>query len=381
MAEAAANAALQRQQQLRNEANKLAMKIPFFSGVKKDDSLQIKEFIKRFESATASMNLVDDAEKCKMFANYLRGPATMMFENMKALGDDVEDWDFVKDTFLEHYHGKATEQEFACQITKLTQKKDEPVGAFGHRCINAFLEHVTLEFPAVDRLPADANALAAASKAKLLKELKVDVVRQLARTFFITGVKDNIKVNLQNKNPKTMTEAMKEASLLEIVQEEKVEFKSKIAALAELEDDELAEEGLEEQTISAINNWRARNGKQPFKPINRNGNGFRQNGGHGNGHGNGYGNGNGNGNGNGQANGNNFNKCRYCKKPGHMQLQCKFRIAKGAPCVDSKGNKLRYQPKVNGVEVDDEAQPGNVEHMGSSLKTGPIESSPITLNF
>jgi hypothetical protein len=39
------DAAAQRNQQLKNEANKMAMKIPFFHGNDKEDALDIKEFI------------------------------------------------------------------------------------------------------------------------------------------------------------------------------------------------------------------------------------------------------------------------------------------------------------------------------------------------
>jgi hypothetical protein len=55
-----ANAAAQRHQQLKNEANKMAMKIPFFHGDDKEDALDIKEMIRRFENSANAMGLADN---------------------------------------------------------------------------------------------------------------------------------------------------------------------------------------------------------------------------------------------------------------------------------------------------------------------------------
>jgi hypothetical protein len=51
------NAAAQRHQQLKNEANKMAMKIPFFHGDEKEDLLDIKEMIQRFENSADAKGL------------------------------------------------------------------------------------------------------------------------------------------------------------------------------------------------------------------------------------------------------------------------------------------------------------------------------------
>jgi hypothetical protein len=77
------DAAAQRHQQLKNEANKMAMKIPFFHGDNKEDALDIKEMIRRFENSADAMGLADNAEKCNMFGNYLRGPAAILWEGME----------------------------------------------------------------------------------------------------------------------------------------------------------------------------------------------------------------------------------------------------------------------------------------------------------
>jgi hypothetical protein len=78
-----ADTAAQRHQQLKNEANKMAMKIPFFHGDNKEDWLEIKEMIQRFKNSADAMGLADNAKKCNIFGNYLRGPAAVLWECME----------------------------------------------------------------------------------------------------------------------------------------------------------------------------------------------------------------------------------------------------------------------------------------------------------
>jgi hypothetical protein len=72
-------AALNQQQQLKNEATKMAMRVPLFYGNKKEDTMNIKDFIARFESACNAMGLAVDAEKCNLFGSYLRGNTMAMW--------------------------------------------------------------------------------------------------------------------------------------------------------------------------------------------------------------------------------------------------------------------------------------------------------------
>ena len=88
--------AAQRHQQLRNEANKTAMKIMFFHADVKEDLLDIKEMICRFENSAEAMGLANNAEKCNMFSNYLRGPAAVIWENMDNYLENRMNWANVK---------------------------------------------------------------------------------------------------------------------------------------------------------------------------------------------------------------------------------------------------------------------------------------------
>ena len=72
------SAALNQQQQLKNEATKMAIRVPLFYINEKEDNMKIKDFITRFESACNAMRLGNDAEKYNLFGSYLRGRATAM---------------------------------------------------------------------------------------------------------------------------------------------------------------------------------------------------------------------------------------------------------------------------------------------------------------
>ncbi len=65
--------ALNQQQQLKNEATKMAMRVPLFYGNKKEDTMNIKDFITRFESACNAMGLGNDAEKWKLSQRMCHG--------------------------------------------------------------------------------------------------------------------------------------------------------------------------------------------------------------------------------------------------------------------------------------------------------------------
>ncbi len=369
MADAAA-----RHQALRNDANKVAMKIPFFHGTKKEDSLTVKEFIKRFESATDSMALVNQEEKCKMFANYLRGPAFLTWETMVKWKEDVRNWDNVKNYFLTHYMEEENETEFLNKIDELIQKKDEIVNDFGNRCFDAVFDNMNMTFPPDEDMEASGIAVTAAGRAQILESLRLQLTTRWARMFFMIGVKDSIKTTLLQKDPQTMREAMKEAAKLERVQRtKKSEHKNRIAMLADLDDEELRHEEIDEDDVSAINGQRAKQGRQPFKryPAKKT-TGFR--------------NGNGNGNGNGyRANGNaGPNVCRYCHKPNHLQKECRLRISKGDPCVDLAGKPWKVQPKVHEVEddEDEDVKKGRQNLKDMKSKLGFInQGNPLTLNF
>ena len=112
------------QQQLRNEANKSSLKIDLFYGNGSEDSVTINDFLKRFQTAVTSMNWVDQAEKCNLFSNYLRGPAADTWDNLKFMGVD-KNWNDMKAYILKNFHGEMDSDAFIHSIHKLQQNKGE----------------------------------------------------------------------------------------------------------------------------------------------------------------------------------------------------------------------------------------------------------------
>jgi hypothetical protein len=125
--------ALARQQQLKNDATKMAMKTPIFHG-SKDDTMDIVEFFRRFEASAEAMNLVGQPEKCNIFSSYLRGNAAKKWKMMAYFREDTRTWATVKAYFMKAYKGEIVPDKITHKITKLQQEKKETINDFEHRC-------------------------------------------------------------------------------------------------------------------------------------------------------------------------------------------------------------------------------------------------------
>ena len=170
------------------------------------------------------------------------------------------------------YKGKVDSYIFIRRISKLFQEKNETVSDFAERCITEMREFInSIEPPADDQFPAQYLALSAAEKAKCRNAERSVFIVALAKGYFIMGVNQAIKIPLMQKNPGTLAEAIRDAMMLESINE------NKIASLAEWDDSDLEaiSEDLDDVTIKMINQQRAQYRRQPFKRGNRfsNGNG------------------------------------------------------------------------------------------------------------
>ena len=118
MAEAAT--ASQRQQK---KNNRRTMKLHFFSGVKKQDIMSVETFIKTFEREAGKSNLTDERMKCETFFQHLRGPAARMFINMEKMGDNVSNWELIKERYLNYYQKKESELKRIQQYADLDDEE------------------------------------------------------------------------------------------------------------------------------------------------------------------------------------------------------------------------------------------------------------------
>ena len=89
--------------------------------------LWILKIYRRFENSADAMGLADNAEKCNMFGNYLRGPAALIWEGMEFYGESKVDWNNVK----KEYQGEVDVETFTFKIAKLIQGSNKSAVNFG----------------------------------------------------------------------------------------------------------------------------------------------------------------------------------------------------------------------------------------------------------
>jgi hypothetical protein len=248
-------AALNQQQQLKNEATKMAMRVPLLYGNEKEETMNIKDFITRFESACNAMGLAEDAEKCNLFGSCLRGRATAMWMNAANEGVNVDIWRSVKEHFMIRYRGKTETTTFCHQIPKLIQDKIETVSDFAERCIKEMQELVDTMPNLADRFYTAAYlALPAADRTQARNAVRRIMIDSLSTGCFLMGVTTAIRKTLMQKRPAMLSEAIQEAMSLELVEKTNGAAKSKITSPAHMDDEDLVEiEDLDDVTIKAIN--------------------------------------------------------------------------------------------------------------------------------
>ena len=152
------------------------------------------------------------------------------------------------------------------------------------------------------------------------------------------GVTSAIRTTLMQKRRAMLSEAIQEAMSLELIKKTNG-TKSKIASLANMDDEDLVEiEDLDDITIEAINMKRAKSGRQPFRRPSQ----FASSKGKG---------------GKGKSSGDkSAMNCGFCNKEGHIQQECYSRINKNAPCVDRNGKPLTGSGRLASVEDDQDAE-------------------------
>jgi hypothetical protein len=183
------------------------------------------------------------------------------------------------------------------------------------------------------------------------------------------GVTPAIKMTLMQKRPANLSEAIKEAMSLELVEKTNGAVKNRIAILAELDDKDLAEiEDLDDVTIKAINMKRSKFGRQPFRRPRQfagsQGKGVK-----------------------GKGSGDKFGlKCCFCNKEGHMQQESYSQINKNTHCVDRYSKPMTGaawgQTKLASVEDDEDAalEPNLIRRMNGFVRSVQGQEDKEDLN-
>jgi len=320
-----------------------ATDIPLFFGNKAKDTISARLLLARINRAAQIANW-DQARKLDNFYMILRETAVTWWEDLEEEGVNVANWDTVSAEFLAAYEPKYTAKTTCTNFQELIQRQGEGAHDYYLRVCDAFKR--MCEAKADDmytvRLAADAAA------ADVKKEGIQDSERFFKHQLFLAGLKDDLRHKVMEAGKERLRESMRLAVELEVIHHDRkrgaiaaVDSRGSVSAIKEEEEDE----GLfDEEEVAAINAIRFRNGKPPFKS------GFRKPG----------------------------NRssviCRFCKKPGHMQKDCRARKRVNGPMVDAQGKPFERRNGVSAVEASAAAAAASE---GENKTVGSIVSSAL----
>jgi len=297
--------ALRRHEQLRRSTD-----LPPFYGIRAKDVINPTEFIYRIDNAARAGNW-DEARKIVEFRHCLREDALEWWHFLTLVGVPTDNWERINAHFLKTYEVRYTAHTNAVNLRDLPMKPGEDVSRFFSRATHTFR-----------RMLANKPAGMEAQDFFLIQ-------------LTISALRDDIREEVMRIGPATLDAVIDEARKAEILLNEK-KGKAQVSAIAGIDPLEATEEDVaranpSEDDLYQINLVRSRFQKPPFRP--RPG-GARRPGGR-------------------PFNGGNRDPCRFCKKPGHQQKDCRARIAAKAPLVDQYGKPYRKQVHA----VSEEAPP------------------------
>lgn len=294
--------------------------IPFFYGRKEKDSITPQQLILRFETAAKVAGWATPKRKCEEFYLCLRDKALGWYNTLEnIIGFNPEDWEAVKEQFLKAYAPRYTAKTLCTNFQDLKQKSDETVQDYYNRVSEVFRDAYKVKPNHVLTCPGDAGARfdLAQEDADTLRLAGIMAMQLLMmNTVFIGGLREEIRSKVLETSPTQIQESVDLARQFEVIAQDKKVKGTTISSIARSEGDEDEDE---DELLEIINAVRARSGKPPYK--------FRP-GGPG-----------------GARSGNKSGpQCFYCKNMGHIQRDCRKRLAANAP--------LAKPPKVNSVKKD-----------------------------
>lgn len=294
--------------------------MPLFFGVPGKDTITARNLIERLEGAGRIAQWPDDARRCEEFWLILRDEALIWWKSLKDDGIDNKDWNAVKKAFLLAYEKKYTAKTTCANLAELTQRSGETAHRYYLRLFDTF-EKLMENKPDlavvqhVPQAPIVANDLVAAKK-----EGAEAIERYVKHMMYIAGLKDHLRVKVMEAGKDSISESRNFAVETERIYQRGQENQK----LAPIQEDKREEDepglDLQEDEIEALNALRALKGRTPFRKRSFSG---PQNQGAG-------------------------KKCRYCKKMGHLQKECRSRIRANAPMVDADGKP--YTRRIQAME-------------------------------
>jgi len=337
-----------------HEMNKKTTQIPLFLGTDKDTSSG-RDIIEKIELAAGVANW-NDARKIAELKGCLRDQAKRRFDSiLDTCPEDMAVWANVKKQFLKQYDPKGTAKATCAGFSELNQKSGEKVGDFYGRVNEHFRRIRENRLP--DHLgPLDTDNVPAAQLdlvRTIVERSTRRMLETIQQTVFTAGLNDQLRQKVMEAAKTTLFDCLDYATDLETYLADK-KTKANSIQINSVQDEEGSHDGTEEpefeseEEFNAVNAFRVRRGLPPRpRPQRFRNSGYRSNGSN-------------NGNQNNGSQGKKDFRCRYCKKLGHNQTECRKRIREGGQCVDEAGKPWKNQPKVNDAK--------------ESVKTAPLNS-------
>jgi len=279
-----------------HDLTKRATELPLFYGRKEKETCSALYLVRRLENAARVANW-DDQRKCREFYATLRDNALKWWDNLSTHQVHEENWDQVKEAFLKVYEVKYSAKVTCTNLADLIQRPNEGVHDFYLRisdsCRKLFLSRPDALKAVRQALPA---GLADADARKLKLEGLEDDEMFIKHQLFIGGLREELRTKVIEANKNSLSESVYFAVDLETVLNER-KGRTNVSAISE----ERSEE--ENNQVNALHQ------KKFFKR--------------------------------GPPKANSATVCRYCKKNGHFQKDCRSRIRDKAPMVDANGKAYR----------------------------------------
>ena len=317
MAQPAANpgmaAALNQHDRIRRSTE-----LPLFYGRKEKDSITAQNLVDRVNTA-AEIAAWDAARKCNELHMILRDKALLWWNTLDDLGVTKNDWDQVREAFLTAYEPRYTAKATCTNFQDLNQRAGETVLDYFLRVQDSCRKLFAAKPDNINNLALAIGANDAVVCGNAKKEGIKDAEKFFKLQLFIAGLRDEIRSKVMEAGEDTLQDTLKVAREAEVI----IMDRRRATAVASIEvaateKINLTEEDFTEEERNLINAIRHKKGFN-----------FRKT---------------------GPPKANSTTQCRYCKKMGHFQKECRSRIREKAPMVDAQGKA--YTRKLHKIEEE-----------------------------